>query len=84
MIVAINIIGITTDIYAYRKLALSWGVMPAITDEYSSIDILFYFAKEIAKKSGLVKKGDTIVIEGVGLLRDGDMVKIKSIVEAAK
>lgn len=60
----INIIGITTDIHAYRKLALSWGVLPAITDEYTSIDILFYFAKEIAKKSGLVKKGDTIVITG--------------------
>ncbi|MBR2441935.1 MAG: pyruvate kinase [Clostridia bacterium] len=60
----INIIGITTDIHAYRQLALSWGVLPAITDEYSSIDILFYFAKEIAKKSGLVKKGDTIVITG--------------------
>ena len=60
----INIIGITTDIHAYRKLALSWGVLPAITDEYSSIDILFYFAKQIAKQSGLVKKGDTIVITG--------------------
>ncbi len=60
----INIIGITTDIHAYRQLALSWGVLPAITDEYTSIDILFYFAKEIAKKSGLVKKGDTIVITG--------------------
>ncbi len=60
----INIIGITTDIHAYRQLALSWGVLPAITDEYSSIDILFYFAKQIAKQSGLVKKGDTIVITG--------------------
>lgn len=60
----INIIGITTDVHAYRQLALSWGVLPAITDEYTSIDILFYFAKEIAKKSGLVKKGDTIVITG--------------------
>ena len=60
----INIIGITTDIHAYRQLALSWGVKPFITDEYSSIDILFYFAKDIAKKSGLVKKGDTIVITG--------------------
>ena len=60
----INIIGITTDVHAYRQLALSWGVLPAITDEYSSIDILFYFAKEIAKKSGLVKKGNTIVITG--------------------
>ena len=60
----INIIGITTDIHAYRQLALSWGVLPAITDEYTSIDILFYFAKQIALKSGLVKKGNTIVITG--------------------
>ena len=60
----INIIGITTDIHAYRQLALSWGVLPAITDEYSSIDILFYFAKQIALNSGLVKKGETIVITG--------------------
>lgn len=60
----IPIIGITTDIHAYRQLALSWGVLPAIAEEYTSIDILFYFAKEIAKKSGLVKKGDTIVITG--------------------
>lgn len=60
----INIIGITTDVHAYRQLALSWGVLPAMADEYTSIDILFYFAKEIAKKSGLVKKGDTIVITG--------------------
>ena len=60
----INIIGITTDIHAYRQLALSWGVMPFITDEYTSIDILFYFAKQIALTSGLLKKGDTIVITG--------------------
>ena len=60
----INIIGITTDIHAYRQLALSWGVLPAITDEYTSIDILFYFAKQIALQSGLVKNGDTIVITG--------------------
>ncbi len=60
----INIIGITTDVHAYRKLALSWGVLPALTDEYTSVDILFYFAKKIAAQSGLVKKGDTIVITG--------------------
>ena len=60
----INIIGMTPDIHAYRKLALSWGVLPAMADEYTSIDILFYFAKQIAKKSGLVKKGDIIVITG--------------------
>lgn len=60
----INILGLTTDIYAYRQLALSWGVLPVMADEYSSIDILFYFAKQAAIKSGLAKKGDTIVITG--------------------
>ena len=35
-----------------------------MAEEYTSVDILFYFAKLIAKKSGLVKKGDTIVITG--------------------
>lgn len=60
----INIIGITTDVHAYRQLALSWGVLPAMAEEYTSIDILFYFAKQTAIKSGLVKKGDTIVITG--------------------
>lgn len=39
--------------------------------------------KEYVVESGL-EKGDTIVVEGVGLLRDGDNVKIKSIVEAKK
>lgn len=60
----IPIIGLTTNEPAYRKLALSWGVLPAMADEYASVDILFYFAKLAALKSGLVKKGDTIVITG--------------------
>lgn len=60
----INIIGITTDERAYRKLALSWGVLPTLTEEYTSIDILFYFAKKTAQNSGLVQKGDVIVITG--------------------
>ena len=61
---SISIIGITTDIRAYRKLGMSWGVLPALAEEYSSVDVLFYFAKRIAKSSGLVKKGDTIVLTG--------------------
>ena len=60
----INILGITTDIHAYRQLALSWGVLPAIADEYASVDILFYFAKQKALTSGLAQKGDVIVITG--------------------
>ncbi len=61
---SVNIIAITTDVRAYRKLGLSWGVLPALTEEYTTVDILFYFAKKIAKDSGLVKRGDTIVLTG--------------------
>ncbi len=60
----VQILGITTDVHAYRKLALSWGVYPAMAEEYTSVDILFYFAKQTALRSGLASKGDTIVITG--------------------
>ncbi len=60
----IDIIGMTTDERNYHKLALSWGVLPVLAEEYNSVDVLFHFAKQAAKDSGLVKKGDVIVITG--------------------
>lgn len=60
----IDIIGMTTDARSYQKLALSWGVHPMLSDEYHSVDVLFHFAKCSARDSGLVHKGDTIVITG--------------------
>ncbi len=60
----IDIIGMTTDGKSYRKLALSWGVLPVLSEEYTSVDVLFHFAKRAALESGMVKKGDVIVITG--------------------
>ena len=60
----VPIIGMTSDEKAFRKLALSWGVIPMKSDVYNSVDILFYFAKQAAKKSGLVKSGETVVMTG--------------------
>lgn len=60
----IDVIGMTTDFKSYQKLSLSWGVLPVLSDEYHSVDVLFHFAKQAAKDSGLVKKGDVIVITG--------------------
>ncbi len=60
----IDIIGMTTDEKSYRKLALSWGVLPVLSEEYFSVDVLFHFAKRAALESGLVEKGDVIVITG--------------------
>lgn len=60
----IDVIGMTTDERAYRKLALSWGVIPVMSEEFYSVDVLFHYAKRAAIESGLVGKGDTIVLTG--------------------
>ncbi len=60
----IDIIGMTVEPMSYRKLALSWGVIPVLSEEFTSMDVLFYHAKRAAIASGLVKKGDRIVITG--------------------
>ena len=61
---AIPIIGLTTSEKAFRKLALSWGVVPMMIERFESVDVLFYFAKQAAKKSGFVKKGERVVLTG--------------------
>ena len=58
------IIGLTTDEKVWRKLSLSWSVIPMLTEEFQSTDVLFYNAARVAKSSGLAVKGDTIVITG--------------------
>ncbi len=60
----IDILGMTTDEKAYRKLALSWGVIPVMAEEFYSVDVLFHYAKRAAIDSGIVQKGDKIVLTG--------------------
>ncbi len=60
----IDIIGMTTEERAYRKLALSWGVTPVMSEEFYSVDVLFHYAKRAAIESGMVAKGDKIVLTG--------------------
>ena len=60
----IDIIGMTIEPQSYRKLALSWGVTPVLSEEFTSMDVLFYHAKRAAMKLGIVKSGDSIVITG--------------------
>ena len=78
----INIIGLTTDESAYRKLALSWGVLPVLTEEYTSVDILFYFARQTALRCGMASRGDIIVITGGtpnGKSGNSDLINIATV-----
>ena len=60
----IDILGVTTDEAAWRKLALSWGVTPVLSEVFQSLDVLFYTAGKLAKSTFGLKKGDHIVITG--------------------
>ena len=61
---AVPIIGLTTHESTWRKLALSWGVIPAMCEQFTSTDVLFYMAKNIAKTTLELHKGEKIVITG--------------------
>ncbi len=60
----VDILGVTTSEQAMRKLALSWGVVPALSVEYTSTDVLFYVATQLAREKLGLAPGDKIVITG--------------------
>lgn len=78
----VDIIGLTTEETTWRKLALSWGVTPMITETFNSPDVLFYHAKNIAKQAMKLSVGDKLVLTG-GLTNghsgNTDIIKIETI-----
>ncbi|MBR7099983.1 MAG: pyruvate kinase [Clostridia bacterium] len=78
----IDIVGFTTNEKTWRKLALSWGVIPVMTEEFSSTDVLFYEAKRTAKEVLKLKKKDFLVITGGiagGSEGSTDLIKVEKI-----
>ncbi len=77
----VDIIGLTTDEGTWRKLALSWGVIPAMCEKFTSTDVLFYTAKKIAEQTLSLKKGDHIVITGgvPGATGNTSLIKIETV-----
>ena len=60
----VDILASTTSARTMRQLALSWGVVPALSVEYTSTDVLFYVATQLAREKLGLKSGDKIVITG--------------------
>ena len=60
----VNIIGTTTDARAWRKLNLSWGVTPVLTESYSSMDVMFWQDLKIARERFDLQPGDNVVLTG--------------------
>ena len=78
----VPIIGLTTDERPWRRLALSWGVIPALCERFTSTDVLFYTAKKIAEQELSLESNDKIVITGgvtTGESGNTNLIKIEKI-----
>jgi pyruvate kinase len=60
----VDIIGMTINEKAWRKLNLSWGLTPVLSEEFSSVEVLFYKELCEAKRIKKLKKGDNVVLTG--------------------
>jgi pyruvate kinase len=60
----VDIIGLCVNEKTWRKLALSWGVIPVMSEVMPSIEVLFYTAKRAAVATLGLETGDRIIITG--------------------
>ena len=60
----VDIIRMTTSDRAWRKLNLSWGVTPILSEQFDSVDVMFYYAMHHAKDIYNLDKGDNVVLTG--------------------
>ena len=78
----VTIIGITTDEKTWRELALSWGVVPVMCENYTSTDVLFYTATKLTKEVLNLEAGDKIVLTGGvtnGKSGNTNLIKVETI-----
>ena len=60
----IDIIGTTTREKSWRKLNLSWGVTPVLSEAFSSMDVMFWQDLKVAREILRLQKGDNVVLTG--------------------
>ncbi len=60
----VDIIGMTTSERAWRKLNMSWGVTPVLSESFPSVEVVFYHAVQKAKAVFNLQDGDNVVLTG--------------------
>ncbi len=74
------IIAGTTSDKVCRQLNMSWGVVPVHLEEKNEIFELFDHAVEVAKDSGFLKSGETVVVTAgvpLGVSGNTNMIKVQ-------
>jgi len=73
----VDILGLTTSEKVWRKLNLSWGVIPVMCQEFDSMEVMFYNAVNKAKEVLSLECGDTLVLTGGVAGRSGSTNTIR-------
>lgn len=79
---AVPILGITTSEKTWRRLSMSWGVIPVKCENYNSTDVLFYNAAKLTKDILKLENGDRIVMTGGvtnGKSGNTDLIKVETL-----
>ena len=60
----ITILGLATSKRVWYKLAMSWGVLPMLTEQFPNIEVLNFYSLRAAKDALQLNDGDTVVMTG--------------------
>lgn len=78
----VDILGLTASEKGWRKLNMSWGVTPVLSDTYESLEDIFANDLKMAKETFNLKDGDNVILTG-GLLNgkpgNTNMIKVERI-----
>ncbi len=78
----VDILGLATNKKTLYKLALSWGVLPVLTEQFPNMEVLNYYAMRAAKDIMHLNAGDRVVLTGgntSGESGSTNMIRIETI-----
>ncbi len=78
----VPILAITPSQITQRQLSLSWGIRAFQVPEPSKIAVLFARGARVAKRTGLAKDGDVVVITGgvpIGISGSTNLLKVERV-----
>lgn len=78
----IDIVGMTTSERIWRRLNLSWGVIPILNKEFNSTDVMFYHGLNVAQSVLSLEKGDNVVMTGgliAGKTGNTNTIKVETV-----
>lgn len=79
---SVPIIGLTPDKKVFHQMALLWGVYPAILKEEQDLEAMFKDAAKVSVQTGLVQKGDILVITAgvpVGKVGSTNSIRVEEV-----